>query len=100
MTQFVSGLFESTNDLPTFKNHIRDFLVQSKEFSSQVSVTSRPFVSELYWYVFCGEGVLSGGLLFLYPVPYIRAPEDPNRLSCFNFGIMLPSFLEKKTHKM
>ncbi|XP_059304378.1 protein EXPORTIN 1A isoform X3 [Lycium ferocissimum] len=35
VTQFVSGLFESTNDLPTFKNHIRDFLVQSKEFSAQ-----------------------------------------------------------------
>lgn len=36
VTQFVNGLFESRNDLPTFKNHIRDFLVQSKEFSAQV----------------------------------------------------------------
>ncbi|KAG1365339.1 putative Exportin-1 [Cocos nucifera] len=35
VTQFVDGLFESRNDLPTFKNHIRDFLVQSKEFSAQ-----------------------------------------------------------------
>ncbi|URD74343.1 CRM1 C terminal [Musa troglodytarum] len=35
ITQFVGGLFESRNDLPTFKNHIRDFLVQSKEFSAQ-----------------------------------------------------------------
>ncbi|PHT53472.1 Exportin-1 [Capsicum baccatum] len=35
VTQFVSGLFESTTDLPTFKNHIRDFLIQSKEFSAQ-----------------------------------------------------------------
>ncbi|KAK4789346.1 hypothetical protein SAY86_020665 [Trapa natans] len=35
VTQFVNGLFESMNDLPTFKNHIRDFLVQSKEFSAQ-----------------------------------------------------------------
>ncbi|XP_061355285.1 protein EXPORTIN 1A isoform X3 [Gastrolobium bilobum] len=35
VTQFVSGLFESTNDLSTFKTHIRDFLVQSKEFSAQ-----------------------------------------------------------------
>ncbi|XP_074320433.1 protein EXPORTIN 1A [Silene latifolia] len=35
VTQFVNGLFESTSDLPTFKNHIRDFLVQSKEFSAQ-----------------------------------------------------------------
>jgi exportin-1 len=35
VTQFVSGLFESRNDLSSFKNHIRDFLVQSKEFSAQ-----------------------------------------------------------------
>ncbi|OVA18398.1 Importin-beta [Macleaya cordata] len=35
VTQFVNGLFESRNDLATFKNHIRDFLVQSKEFSAQ-----------------------------------------------------------------
>ncbi|KAI5657416.1 hypothetical protein M9H77_26209 [Catharanthus roseus] len=35
VTQFVNGLFESRADLPTFKNHIRDFLVQSKEFSAQ-----------------------------------------------------------------
>ncbi|XAR71542.1 hypothetical protein NMG60_11017873 [Bertholletia excelsa] len=35
VTQFVNGLFESRNDLSSFKNHIRDFLVQSKEFSAQ-----------------------------------------------------------------
>ncbi|KAG5559021.1 hypothetical protein RHGRI_008818 [Rhododendron griersonianum] len=35
VTQFVNGLFESRNDLSTFKDHIRDFLVQSKEFSAQ-----------------------------------------------------------------
>ncbi|XP_020230039.1 protein EXPORTIN 1A isoform X1 [Cajanus cajan] len=35
VTQLVKGLFESTNDLSTFKTHIRDFLVQSKEFSAQ-----------------------------------------------------------------
>ncbi|KAH9607356.1 hypothetical protein KSS87_020127 [Heliosperma pusillum] len=35
VTQFVNGLFESTSDLPSFKNNIRDFLVQSKEFSAQ-----------------------------------------------------------------
>ncbi|CAJ1934058.1 unnamed protein product [Sphenostylis stenocarpa] len=35
VTQFVNGLFESTNDLSTFKDHIRDFLIQSKEFSAQ-----------------------------------------------------------------
>ncbi|PKI70706.1 hypothetical protein CRG98_008939 [Punica granatum] len=36
VTQSVNGLFESRNDLSTFKNHIRDFLVQSKESSAQV----------------------------------------------------------------
>ncbi|KAJ6837558.1 protein EXPORTIN 1A [Iris pallida] len=35
VTQFVSGLFDSRTDLSTFKDHIRDFLVQSKEFSAQ-----------------------------------------------------------------
>ncbi|KAI4324875.1 hypothetical protein MLD38_030321 [Melastoma candidum] len=35
VTQFVNGLLESTNDISTFKDHIRDFLVQSKEFSAQ-----------------------------------------------------------------
>ncbi|XP_022861573.1 protein EXPORTIN 1A-like [Olea europaea var. sylvestris] len=35
VTQFVNELFESRADLSAFKNHIRDFLVQSKEFSAQ-----------------------------------------------------------------
>lgn len=35
ITQFVNQLFDSRLDLGTFKNHIRDFLVQSKEFSAQ-----------------------------------------------------------------
>ncbi|KAL8148521.1 protein EXPORTIN 1A isoform X2 [Apium graveolens] len=35
VTHFVNGLYESRADLSTFKNHIRDFLVQSKEFSAQ-----------------------------------------------------------------
>ncbi|CAJ2650851.1 unnamed protein product [Trifolium pratense] len=35
VTQFVNGLFLSTNDLSAFKTHIRDFLIQSKEFSAQ-----------------------------------------------------------------
>ncbi|CAM8941395.1 unnamed protein product [Rhodiola kirilowii] len=35
VTLFVNGLFESRLDLSTFKDHIRDFLVQSKEFSAQ-----------------------------------------------------------------
>ncbi|KAG2700901.1 hypothetical protein I3760_06G018800 [Carya illinoinensis] len=38
VTQFVNGLFESRNELSAFKNHIRDFLVQSKEFSAQVTL--------------------------------------------------------------
>ncbi|KAI3790960.1 hypothetical protein L2E82_04427 [Cichorium intybus] len=36
VAKFVNGLFESRTDLSTFKNHIRDLLVQSKEFSAQV----------------------------------------------------------------
>ncbi|XP_051137997.1 protein EXPORTIN 1A isoform X2 [Andrographis paniculata] len=35
VTQFVSGLFESRAELSSFKTRIRDFLVQSKEFSAQ-----------------------------------------------------------------
>ncbi|CAH1419874.1 unnamed protein product [Lactuca virosa] len=35
VAKFVNGLFESRSDLSTFKNHIWDFLVQSKEFSAQ-----------------------------------------------------------------
>nr|XP_043615011.1 protein EXPORTIN 1A [Erigeron canadensis] len=35
VSKFVNGLFDSRADLGTFKNHIRDFLVQSKEFSAQ-----------------------------------------------------------------
>jgi exportin-1 len=35
VTQFVNGLYESRNDPSGFKNNIRDFLVQSKEFSAQ-----------------------------------------------------------------
>jgi hypothetical protein len=37
VTKFVDGLLSSKHDLPSFKNHIRDFLVQSKEFSAQVT---------------------------------------------------------------
>ncbi|KAJ5069587.1 intein-containing exportin-1 precursor [Anaeramoeba ignava] len=32
---FVDGLFELKQDLPKFKIHLRDFLIQSKEFSQQ-----------------------------------------------------------------
>ncbi|XP_021309740.1 protein EXPORTIN 1A isoform X2 [Sorghum bicolor] len=35
VAKFVDGLFSSKTDPPNFKNHIRDFLVQSKEFSAQ-----------------------------------------------------------------
>jgi hypothetical protein len=37
VTKFVDGLLSSRHDLASFKNHIRDFLVQSKEFSAQVT---------------------------------------------------------------
>uniref|UniRef100_A0A0A9GYU1 Exportin-1 C-terminal domain-containing protein n=1 Tax=Arundo donax TaxID=35708 RepID=A0A0A9GYU1_ARUDO len=39
VTKFVDGLLSSKHDLPSFKNHIRDFLVQSKEFSAQVTTS-------------------------------------------------------------
>ncbi|KAJ7563170.1 hypothetical protein O6H91_03G099000 [Diphasiastrum complanatum] len=32
---FVDGIFATRNDSTSFKNHLRDFLVQSKEFSAQ-----------------------------------------------------------------
>eukprot|EP00252_Welwitschia_mirabilis_P021498 TRINITY_DN552_c0_g1_i7.p1 TRINITY_DN552_c0_g1~~TRINITY_DN552_c0_g1_i7.p1 ORF type:complete len:1076 (+),score=191.44 TRINITY_DN552_c0_g1_i7:303-3530(+) len=35
VTKFVDGLFSSRNDISLLKNHVRDFLVQSKEFSAQ-----------------------------------------------------------------
>ncbi|CAM6105957.1 unnamed protein product [Calypogeia fissa] len=35
VTTFVNGLFETRNDLAAFKNQLRDFLIQSKEFSAQ-----------------------------------------------------------------
>ncbi|GAB2227548.1 hypothetical protein Drorol1_Dr00009371 [Drosera rotundifolia] len=35
VTLFVNGLFDSISDLSMVKTHIRDFLVQSKEFSAQ-----------------------------------------------------------------
>ncbi|KAF2544582.1 hypothetical protein F2Q70_00037820 [Brassica cretica] len=35
VTQFVNGLYESRSDIARFKDNIRDFLVQSKEFSAQ-----------------------------------------------------------------
>ncbi|CAH9110042.1 unnamed protein product [Cuscuta europaea] len=35
VAQFVNGLFKSTKDPTVFKSNIRDFLVQSKEFSAQ-----------------------------------------------------------------
>lgn len=37
VAQFVNGMFDTRNDLSAFKDRIRDFLVQSKEFSAQVS---------------------------------------------------------------
>ena len=36
VTTFVNGLFETRSELGAFKIQLRDFLVQSKEFSAQV----------------------------------------------------------------
>mmetsp|Transcript_47984 Transcript_47984/g.71095 ORF Transcript_47984/g.71095 Transcript_47984/m.71095 type:complete len:1091 (-) Transcript_47984:476-3748(-) len=33
VSQFVEGMFDLKMDLPTFKTHLRDFLIQLKEFS-------------------------------------------------------------------
>uniref|UniRef100_A0A7S3KVF6 Importin N-terminal domain-containing protein n=1 Tax=Amphora coffeiformis TaxID=265554 RepID=A0A7S3KVF6_9STRA len=33
--KFVEGMFDTTMDLPTFKTHLRDFLIELKEFSSE-----------------------------------------------------------------
>lgn len=35
VTTFVNGLFETRDELGAFKNQLRDFLIQSKEFSAQ-----------------------------------------------------------------
>jgi len=35
VTTFVEGMFDLKMDLPTFKTHLRDFLIQVKEFSSE-----------------------------------------------------------------
>lgn len=32
---FVAGLFDLTKDLTSFKQHLRDFLVQTKEFTNK-----------------------------------------------------------------
>jgi len=32
---FVEGMFDVKMDLPTFKTHLRDFLIQLKEFSTE-----------------------------------------------------------------
>ena len=35
VSQFVEGMFDVKMDLPTFKTHLRDFLITLKEFSSE-----------------------------------------------------------------
>ena len=35
VSKFVEGMFDTTMDLPTFKTHLRDFLIELKEFSSE-----------------------------------------------------------------
>lgn len=35
VTKFVEGMFDVTMDLPSFKTHLRDFLIELKEFSAE-----------------------------------------------------------------
>jgi exportin-1 len=35
VARFVEGMFDIKMDLPTFKTHLRDFLIQLKEFSAE-----------------------------------------------------------------
>lgn len=35
VSKFVEGMFDIKMDLPTFKTHLRDFLIQLKEFSAE-----------------------------------------------------------------
>jgi exportin-1 len=35
VAKFVEGMFDTTMDLATFKTHLRDFLIELKEFSSE-----------------------------------------------------------------
>jgi exportin-1 len=35
VAKFVDGMFDVKMDLPTFKTHLRDFLIELKEFSSE-----------------------------------------------------------------
>lgn len=35
VAKFVDGMFDIKMDLPTFKTHLRDFLIELKEFSSE-----------------------------------------------------------------
>lgn len=35
VAKFVEGMFDIKMDLPTFKTHLRDFLIELKEFSSE-----------------------------------------------------------------
>ena len=35
VTKFVEGMFDISMDLPSFKTHLRDFLIELKEFSAE-----------------------------------------------------------------
>jgi len=35
VSKFIDGMFDLNMDLPTFKTHLRDFLIQLKEFSAE-----------------------------------------------------------------
>ena len=57
VAQFVNGMFDTRNDLSAFKDRIRDFLVQSKEFSAQVSTYTNLFflANPLFWFLLWHE---------------------------------------------
>ena len=78
VTQFVNGLFESRNNLSIFKNHIRDFLVQSKEFSAQVkSAHSYILVDCIKDVDACGHQVQGHDYLCNYMVKWQQIHTTP-----------------------
>jgi hypothetical protein len=66
VTKFVDGLLSSKHDLPSFKNHIRDFLVQSKEFSAQVISSCFPRHHQIPFIIMWGKPKERSGSLLLF----------------------------------
>uniref|UniRef100_A0A6N2M7Y3 Exportin-1 C-terminal domain-containing protein n=1 Tax=Salix viminalis TaxID=40686 RepID=A0A6N2M7Y3_SALVM len=78
VTQFVNGLFESRTNLSIFKNHIRDFLVQSKEFSAQVKIPhSSKLVDCIKDVDACGHQVQGHDYLCNYMVQWQHTHATP-----------------------